>query len=333
MRNIYSLVLFCFSLLPISVALGQLTRIGTGDISGVYYPVGGQLSLLFNSRMKQSDNHVLIFTPKLSGGSAENIKELLNEEIDFALVQSNVASEAYRDDNLAGKKGKRLRVLFSLYPEYFTVVARKSSNIVNFSDLKGKKVNIGTQNSGSQLDVKRIFSALQLPDYYFKKSYHYSPDEAITALCYGDIDAVIMTVGHPSSNFLRMIGQCEASLVTLLPEQIKTITQTHPFYRAVTLSGNVYAGQSAVDTVGLYSLFITRENQSEKLVYELIESVFDSLERFKLSHPVLNHLDGKMMANDYFDIPVHPGATKYFKKHGLLFEKRKEQKAGLDGQD
>lgn len=323
MRYIYSLVCLCFSLLP-AVAPGQLTRIGTGDITGVYYPVGGQLSLLFNNRMMQNDHNVLIFTPKLSGGSAENIKELLNEETDFALVQSNVASEAYRDadsNNAIDKKGKSLRALFSLYPEYFTVVARKSANIVKFSDLKGKKVNIGTDNSGSQLDVKRIFSALDLPDYYFKKRYHYSPDEAITALCYGDIDAVIMTVGHPSSNFLRMIGQCDASLVSLSPAQVKTITQKHPFYRSVTLSGNVYAGQSAIETVGLYSLFITRENQSEKLVYALIESVFDHLEQFKLSHPVLNHLDGKMMANDYFDIPIHPGALKYFKDHDLLFEK------------
>lgn len=313
MRLVYT---FVFGVcLTMSLAFGQLARIGTGGMSGVYYPVGGQLSLLFN-RQIEADEYI-IFSPKISGGTKQNIDDLLHRDTEFALVQSNIASDVYRKAIAMDEEENKLRAVFSLYPEYVTIIARQGADIQTFSDLKGKRVNLGTNNSGSWLDMKKVISALALPDGFFKTIHHYSPDDAIAALCYADIDAAVMTVGHPSSNFFRMTGQCGGKLVTFSNKEIEIILKKYPSYRELLIPYGIYQNQPEILTVGLYAMLVTRADQSEELVYRLTKQVFENLRKFKTSHPVLGHLDGRVMATENFNIPTHPGAKRYFLEHGF----------------
>lgn len=315
MRLLFSLFFCCWVMLPLSVAWGQLTQIGTGGVSGVYYPVGGQLSLLFNKQVKQDE--FTLFFPKVTGGTEQNIEELLSGEVQFALAQSNLVTEAYQTGVTEDKKEQALRTVFSLYPEFITIVAGKDVEVNAFSDLKNKRIAIGSTNSGSLSDTEHILSALTMSFKDFRKVSQYTPNDAVTALCYGDVDAVILTVGHPSSNVFRMLGQCQGKLIPFSEDEVRMVTKKYPAYSDILIPNNTYRAQVEVRTLGLYSLFITRADLSEALVYQLTKQVFEHLDSFKASLPVLHHLEKKLMAMQHFNIPIHPGAKKYFSERGF----------------
>lgn len=315
MRLFYYLLICC--LFTFSAAKAQLIRIGSGSVSGVYYPVAGQLSVLFNQQV--TTDETVIFTPKLSDGSIQNIDELSQGIIDLAVAQSNYAKQFYKQGVANNQPAKQLRAMFSLYPESFTIIARKSANVYKFQDLKGKRVNVGELASGSQKDVQRILEVLGLNEkIFFKQIFHYSSNDAIEALCDNKIDAVIMTVGHPSSNFFRMVGKCRGRLISLSQKEINIITKAIPTFQPTSIPAGTYQGQAKTNTVGLYAMLLTRENQPADLVYRLTKKIFENLDILKNSHHVLNHLEAKVMAGQTFDVPLHPGALKYYQEVGLI---------------
>lgn len=318
MKVRFLLFFSCLFLMSLSTAWGQLVKIGTGGVSGIYYPVGGLLSLLFNEQIKNdAQKKYTIFLPKISAGTKQNLQDLLSNEVQFALAQSNVAAEAYQRGVAENKKERQLRTVFSLYPEYVTIVARKDIAIHSFGDLQGKRVAVGTTNSGSLQDVQHILSVFSLSLQDFSEVYHSAPNNAVTALCYGNIDAVVLTVGHPSSSVFRMLGKCQGQLIPFSRSEIKMVTEKYPAYSDMIIPNDTYQKQVEVRTLGMYSLFMTRADQPEELVYQLTKRTFERLDKLKRGLPVLSHLKKKLMAMQHANIPIHSGAKKYFSERGF----------------
>jgi hypothetical protein len=110
--------------------------IGTGGVTGVYYPTGGAICRLVNKNRKQ---HGIRCSTESTGGSVYNLNTIRAGELDMGVAQSDWQYHAYHGTSKFKDKGanKNLRAIFSVHPEPFTVVARADSGIRNFSDLKG----------------------------------------------------------------------------------------------------------------------------------------------------------------------------------------------------
>jgi len=52
-----------------------------------------------------------------------------------------------------------LRAVFSVHPEPFTVVARKEAGVKTFTDLKGKRFNVGNPGSGTRASLEELIGA------------------------------------------------------------------------------------------------------------------------------------------------------------------------------
>ena len=125
----------------------KFISIGTGGVTGVYYPTGGAICRLVNKGRKQ---HKIRCSVESTGGSVYNINTIRAGELDFGVAQSDWQYHAYNGTSKFEKQGKfeKLRAVFSVHPEPFTVVARADCGIKTFADLKGKRVNIGNPGSG-----------------------------------------------------------------------------------------------------------------------------------------------------------------------------------------
>ena len=123
--------------------------IGTGGVTGVYYPTGGAICRLVN---KSREEHGIRCSVESTGGSIYNINTIRAGELDLGIAQSDWQYHAYKGTSKFKESGpfKELRAVFSVHPEPFTVVARKDANIKTFDDLKGKRVNIGNPGSGQR---------------------------------------------------------------------------------------------------------------------------------------------------------------------------------------
>ena len=67
--------------------------IGTGGVTGVYYPTGGAICLLVNKGRK---DHGVRCSVESSGGSVYNLNTIRSGEMDIGVVQSDWQFHAYK---------------------------------------------------------------------------------------------------------------------------------------------------------------------------------------------------------------------------------------------
>ena len=125
----------------------RFVTIGTGGVTGVYYPTGGAICRLVNKGKKEHGTRCSV---ESTGGSIYNLNAIATGDLDMGVAQSDWQYHAYHGTSKFKKNGanKDLRAVFSVHPEPFTVVARADSGIVSFADLKGKRVNVGDPDLG-----------------------------------------------------------------------------------------------------------------------------------------------------------------------------------------
>ena len=101
----------------------EFITIGTGGVTGVYYPTGGAICRLVNKGRKE---HGIRCSVESTGGSVYNIKTIRQGELEFGVAQSDWQYHAYNGTSKFEDEGafEGLRAVFSVHPEPFTVVAR-----------------------------------------------------------------------------------------------------------------------------------------------------------------------------------------------------------------
>ena len=162
--------------------------IGTGGVTGVYYPTGGAICRLVNKGRKE---HGVRCSVESTGGSVYNINTIREGELEFGVAQSDWQYHAFNGTSKFESKGafEGLRAVFSVHPEPFTVVARADSGITNFDDLKGKRVHIGNPGSGQRGTMEVLMAEKGWTTGDFALATELKAAEQSAALCVNQIDA------------------------------------------------------------------------------------------------------------------------------------------------
>ncbi|OZG74454.1 C4-dicarboxylate ABC transporter substrate-binding protein [Hahella sp. CCB-MM4] len=292
--------------------------IGTGGVTGVYYPTGGAICSLVNKTRKE---HGIRCSVESTGGSIYNINTIRAGELDMGVAQSDWQYHAYNGTSKFEESGpfKDLRAVFSVHPEPFTVVARADAGIKNFEDLKGKRVNIGNPGSGQRGTMEVLMGELGWNNDTFALTSELKAAEQSKALCDNKIDAMIYTVGHPSGSIKEATTSCDSVLVNVTGPAVDKLVKENPFYRKATIPGGMYRGSdNDVQTFGVGATFVSSAKVPEKVVYEVVKAVFENFETFKKLHPAFANLKKEEMIKDGLSAPLHPGAIKYYKEAGLM---------------
>jgi len=308
------------SVVPVSQAdAGQtFVTIGTGGVTGVYYPTGGAICRLVNKTRK---THGIRCSVESTGGSIYNLNTIRAGELDMGVAQSDWQYHAYNGTSKFEKQGpnKKLRAVFSIHPEPFTVVARADSGIKNFTDLKGKRVNIGNPGSGQRGTMEIAMAAVGITMKDFKLASELKSSEQSKALCDNKIDAMVFTVGHPSGSIKEASTSCDSVLVTVDGPAIDKLVADKDYYRTATIPGGMYRGTpNDTKTFGVGATFVSSSDVSENVIYNVVKAVFDNFEDFKKLHPAFNNLVPAEMIKDGLSAPLHDGAAKYYKEMGWL---------------
>ena len=303
--------------LPAS-AQQKFVSIGTGGVTGVYYAAGGAICRLVN---KDRSDHGVRCSVESTGGSVFNVNTIKAKELDLGVVQSDVGYNAYNGEGQFKDAGafKKLRSVFSIHPEPFTVLSRKEANIQKFEDFKGKRFNVGNPGSGTRASMDQLLQAMGLDNSIFSLASELRPDEHGPALCDGKIDGFIYGVGHPSANIQDPTTSCGAKLVPLTGAAVDKLVETYPYYAKATIPGGLYPNNpDDTQTYGVLATFVTSEDVPDEAVYTVVKAVFDNFDDFKRLHPAFANLKKEDMVKNGLSAPLHPGAEKYFKEKGLL---------------
>ena len=296
----------------------KFITIGTGGVTGVYYPTGGAICRLVNKGRK---THGVRCSVESTGGSVYNLNTIRAGELDMGVAQSDWQYHAYNGTSKFKDKGpfKELRAVFSVHPEPFTVVARADSGVKSFQDLKGKRVNIGNPGSGQRGTMEVVMAALGWNKGDFALASELKSAEQSAALCDNKIDAMVFTVGHPSGSIKEATTTCESVIVEVSGPEIDRLVADNDYYRKATIPGGMYRGNgSDVQTFGVGATFVSSTQTADDVVYAVVKSVFENFDDFKKLHPAFANLKKEEMVKDGLSAPVHDGAAKYYSEAGLM---------------
>ncbi len=296
----------------------DFVTIGTGGVTGVYYPLGGSICRLVNKGKKE---HGVRCSVESTGGSVYNINTIRAGELDMGVAQSDWQYHAYNGTSKFAPKGpfKDLRAVFSVHGEPFTLVARADSGIKTLDDLVGKRVNIGNQGSGQRGTMEVLMKAKGWDKSTFKLASELKGSEQSKALCDNKLDAMIYVVGHPSGAMKEATTTCDSVLINTDGPVVDKLVKDNSYYKYTTIPGGMYRGNpDDIKTFGVAATFVTSSKVPEKVIYTVVKSVFENFDAFKKLHPAFANLTKEDMIHNGNSAPLHKGALKYYKEAGLM---------------
>jgi TRAP transporter TAXI family solute receptor len=301
-----------------AAAQQQFFSIGTGGVTGVYYPTGGAICRLVNQGRKE---HGLRCSAESTGGSIYNINTIRSGELEFGVAQSDWQYHAYNGTDKFEEAGpfENLRAVFSVHAEPFTLIVRGDSDINTFTDLKGKRVNVGNPGSGQRATTEVVMNAYGMTMDDFALAAELKGAEMAQALCDGKIDAMIYTVGHPAAAITEVTTTCDARIVNVDGPEIQKLVEENPYYRMATIPGGMYTGNPEdITTFGVGATFVSSSDVSDEIVYTTVKAVFENFDAFRKLHPAFENLQKEDMIKSGLSAPLHDGAVKYYKEAGLM---------------
>jgi hypothetical protein len=303
---------------PAAAQQQRFVTIGTGGVTGVYYPAGGAICRLVN---RDRSKHGIRCSVESTGGSVANVNLLRQGELDFGVAQADIQFNATKGAAAFAKDGAHgdLRFAFSLHPEVMTVVARREAGIKSVADFRGKRFNIGNPGGGTRVMTEELMGAMGMKAGDLALASELRPDEQGPALCDGKIDGFTFVVGHPSANITDPTTICNAQIVPVSGAAVDKLIGDKPFYTKAQVPGGMYRGNpNATDTYGVLATIVTSAKVPEDVVYNVVRAVFENFNEFKGLHPALANLRPEDMATKGQFAPVHPGAAKYYREKGWM---------------
>ncbi|WP_421726690.1 TAXI family TRAP transporter solute-binding subunit [Bauldia sp.] len=303
----------------------QYIAIGTGGPTGVYFVVGNSVCRMVHKEAAEGRDegrhHGIRCSAPSTAGSTYNIGQVCGGELDFGVAQSDWQYNAFNGtmpDRVT--PCPKLRAVFSVHAEPYQIIAGSDSGIQSWDDLRGKRFNIGNPGSGQRGTTEELMEGHGWTTDDFAVATELTSTEQSTALCDDNIDAYGYTVGVPNAGVSVATDGCGAYIVDLGDDGVaKKLVDDNPYYGFTTIPAGTYSTTDKdVTTFGVLATFVTSEDVSEDVVYEVTRAVFENLDDFRGLHPAFANLEPETMITNGLSADLHPGAEKYYKEQGWM---------------
>lgn len=294
----------------------EFVTIGTGGVTGGYYPTGGAICRIVNARRSETG---LRCTVESTGGSVFNANALKRGDLELAIVQSDFQAASFEGATPFTEPFPEMRSLFSLYGEPVQVMVRADAGISSFADLAGKRVNVGDPGSGTRamVDLVLPYAGVSVDDFTLVSEL--ASAEQAAALCDNRIDAAFWTAAMPNGSTQEATATCGVRVLSANEPWLDEFLAANSSYSRDTVPGGLYPGMDEdIPTFGARATVVTRVDLGDDAAYEIVKSLFEALDEFKQLHPALANLQPEFMATGALTAPLHPGAERYYREIGLI---------------
>jgi TRAP transporter TAXI family solute receptor len=288
--------------------------IATGGTGGVYYPLGGGLANILTRTLPGVDA-----AAEVTSASVDNVKLVGAGKADIAFVLADTAADGY---NGAGKFKEKvpIRAIAVLYANKSQWVTVEGTGIEKIQDLKGHRISTGAPGSGTETIALRILEAYGInPDKDVRRE-KLSVAESANAIKDRKIDAFFWSGGVPTAAVTDLAATPGVKIKLLdhadaVPALVKKYGQ---LYVKGSIPAKSYPGMSKdVEVADVWNLLIVNEKMDEKLVYDVVKTLFEKKADLVAVHSEAKNLDLGEQYGGGSPIPFHPGAMRYFAEKGL----------------
>ena len=291
---------------------GNLT-LGTASSTGTFYYVGAAIG---NAVSDAGKLNVLV---QATAGSNENVAMAQSGDIDLGMANCDALYAAYNGTMGYAEAGKQdIQEVAALYESQLHVFVTEKSGITDISQLKGKKVCVGSQGTSYLFINEAILNAygIALSDV---TPFYMSYAEAAEALANGDIDAAFQTGGYPIAGIQQYAATTAFRMLPLSDKVIQKVNGEYPFAKPSTIPAKTYENQSnedAVATLSYMTCLFCSSKANDDQVYAFVKLMMETLDTYKDTNSSTQQISPETVATQY--IPFNAGAERYYQEAGLL---------------
>jgi len=276
-------------------------QMASGLQTGLYYQFGERLKTQLAEEGVNLDVRV-------TGGTVDNLK-LLNDPksgVDFAMVQGGVA-DISQSPQLVSVAGMFYEPIWVWYREG---VFKNEGGLRVLSQLKGKRVSIGNEGSGTLVLSNALLkiSGISPSEIHAEKL---KPDQAIEKMKNGELDAVFIVVAAESPILERFYGVPGIRLMNF--EQADAYMRNLPYLSKVSVPRGLLSiaqdiPRQDIQVLAPTATLVVRENISPALVTLLLDASYDILKSYSRLQKA-----GEFPSGSGLDFPVQVDAEIYLK--------------------
>ena len=277
-------------------------ELATGFPTGLYQQFGEKLQ----AELAQEGVSLKLRT---TGGTSDNLALLSNPEsgVDFAMIQGGVA-DLSKYPNFISIAGVFYEPVWVWYRE--SSFQNESGRLGLLSQLKGKRVSIGNEGSGTLSLASQLIEAsgLSLNDIRTEKL---KPLDALEKFNKGELDAIFLVSASEAPLVKKFY---EAPGIRLMSfEQAEAYVHLFPFLSRVTVPRGVVSiahdlPRQDIQVLAATATLVGKDDVSPALVTLLLGDTYDILKSYSyLQRP------GEFPSGTGLDFPLHVDAEIYLK--------------------
>ena len=249
-----------------------------------------------------------------AASSVDVLRLIQNNTIDFGVALADDAYRAYFGKDGTPMPDAQVRGISLLQPLPMYLLVRPGSGIHGVADLKGRVVAVGPKNTSSWTLATLVLKAFEIDPVTVKPLS--SREAAAAGLKDGSLDAIVLPGYVYPDEVTQAVIKDGAYLVPIDGPPVEKLRRESPFVRVVMIPRDIYPGQDRIiPTVGIDMLIVCRRDLDEKLVYRLTEQLFTVFPRLARVEATMRFLN--LEEAPATPIPLHPGATRYFREREL----------------
>ncbi len=265
-------------------------RIAAGQENGLYHTLAQEIAKRLQERNPGWSVLILV-----SPGTEANIDLLLNDEADFALIQT------------VSPLPKKIAGITPLFPEPLHIIVRKKKGINEIKepkDLKGR-IALGLKGSTMRQTSHTVLEHYGIPaTRIMDKEEHFGVIGSDKG-----VDAALVTTGWMNPIVEKLLQLDDLKLIGIGDPE--GLAMRHPWLTVFTIPKGLYPGKSPVPTepvrtVAVMSLLVGQADASDRLVHEALAAIYET--DLRSSYPAL--LSAKA-AKEYDAAVMHPSVAKY----------------------
>ncbi|MDO5528674.1 MAG: TAXI family TRAP transporter solute-binding subunit [Paracoccus sp. (in: a-proteobacteria)] len=303
-------------------------RIGNGDTVGAYYPVGGLVAMAVSNPPGSAPCAEggpcgvpgLVASALASAGSVENLIAVSGKVLESSFAQANTARDAFTARGaFAGRAPMDdLRLIANLYPERVHIVVPAGSPAHSVADLAGARIAVGQPGSGTRGDAMRLLHLAGITEDNADLR-GMGADAAAQALAAGEIDALIYVAGAPAPVIADLAARHPVRLIPVEGDLARAFATAEPLFTPLDFPAGIYPGSDApVPSLSVPAQWITRAEFPDRLIYALTRVLWNDNTMRQLAPSDLGRQLQRGYALESLEIPLHPGAERYYREAGLL---------------
>ncbi len=285
----------------------------TGTTTGVFYSLGAGMSTIWTNELEKR------VASQASNGSIENLNLMRKGEANIGFTTVNIAYEAYNGTGtFEGKQYEDVRILGNLYPNISHIIVLDKDRFNSIEDLKGSRFVYGAAGSSTEVESRLVLEAHGIGEDDINGNF-VGFTEATDLMRNGQVDGVNIYTGVPAAAATELISTVDTKVLSFSDEAIDALVEEYPWNFEYVIEAGTYDDQTqAINTVGQYSTVVIDKGVSEETVYQLTKNLWENLEEIRQSYSIAEQFDPANAVVGTADVPLHPGAEKYYREIGVI---------------